>query len=60
MELDQHRKLAQTHFDAFIAPLLSAHGEHDDVISKCRFHFINAWLHGVKHEQEDNHDSSSL
>ena len=52
MELNEHQKMAETHFDKYLAGVLRNHGEKEEVINKCRFHYITAWVHGAKHEQQ--------
>lgn len=53
MNLKEHKELAEEHWDSYIAKVLRTHGESEEVIAKCRFHFITAWVHGVKHEQNN-------
>jgi hypothetical protein len=42
------RELAEEHF-SYIEKVLKAHNEDDDVISKIRFHYVEAMIHGFKH-----------
>ena len=46
------RKLAESHWE-YIEKVLKAHNENDDTISKIRFHYIEAMVHGYKHAIED-------
>ena len=46
------RKLANDHW-GYIAQLLEAHDESSDTIEICRFHYVEAFVHGYKHALED-------
>ena len=49
-------KLADDHW-GYVASVLKAHGETDDVIEKCGHHYKTAFIHGFKHAQELNEQS---
>ena len=46
------RLLAAEHW-AYICELLHTHGEDPDVIQKCAFQYVEAFVHGYKHALED-------
>jgi len=49
--LEKARGLAEAHW-SFIEELLKTHGESEDVIRKCEFHYKSAFRHGFKHGLE--------
>lgn len=46
-------ELAENHW-SYIGELLLAHGEKIRTIDKCKFHYVEAFIHGWKHAKEDN------
>ena len=46
------RENAEAHW-SYIEALLHAHGEEPEVIEKCGFHYVEAFIHGYKHCAED-------
>jgi len=46
--LEKARELAEAHW-SFIEELLKTHGESEEVIRKCEFHYKSAFIHGFKH-----------
>jgi len=46
------QELAQKHFDEYVGPMLKIHGENEDTITKCRFHYISSAVHFAKHALE--------
>ena len=46
------KNLATKHWEEYVEPLLKTHGETDDVISKCRFHYMSSAIHFSKHALE--------
>ena len=46
------RKKAEEHW-SYIEKLLRTHGEVEPVIKKIGFHYVEAFVHGVKHGKED-------
>lgn len=36
----------------YIAEMLRAHGESEEFINAIKYHYVSAWIHGVKHERE--------
>ena len=44
-------KLASEHW-SYVASVLIAHGESNDVVVKCGHHYISAFIHGWKHAKE--------
>ena len=49
--ISQARRLANEHW-AFIEKLLNALGVNEDLISKYRFFYVEAFIHGFKHGVE--------
>ena len=44
--------LSKAHW-SYVASVLKAHGESEEVIKKCGHHYITAFVHGWKHAKED-------
>jgi hypothetical protein len=47
------KELAEKHWNEYVEPLLRVHGEKDDVIAKCRFHYVSSAIHFAKHIKEE-------
>lgn len=46
------QKLAEAHW-SYIQDFLLTHGESSETITKIKFHYISAFIHGYKHGIED-------
>jgi hypothetical protein len=44
--------LAEAHWD-YVESVLRAHDEDEDIINRCKHHYITAFVHGWKHARED-------
>lgn len=48
------KELVETHWTSYVKPLLEVHGENQETIEKCGFHYISSGVHFYKHALEDN------
>jgi len=46
-------ELATKHWDEYVGKVLKAHGESDEVIAKCKFHYVTSAVHFAKHALEE-------
>ncbi len=52
-DLERVKQTAETHWDTYVKKVLETHGEDADVVRKCGFHYVSAFVHGYKHGWED-------
>jgi hypothetical protein len=46
------RENAEAHW-RYVESLLRRHGEESAIVERCRFHYVEAFVHGYKHGVED-------
>ena len=46
------KELAEKHWDEYVGPLLKVHGEDEETIKKCKFHYVTSAVHFTKHAME--------